>query len=233
MNTPFNPANGERSAMIGYVPQYKVAADLIYSALLDGTFEWVKIADPEAGRVDDIQIATSGRLDAYQVKWAETTKYITFKELISDEENAGKLKPNLMRQIAEGWQQLKNFYKNRQICVHLISRHVPSPTKGKIPLDDSPPLLPHFQGFLNDCWHDKSWANKGLSAIPKGWRSAMSKLQTSTGLDDGDFIHFFIDCSLQFQYQLPSQSGSINSEEARREDDTKQIFTLLLRIAGG
>ena len=32
---------------------------------------------------------------------------------------------------------------------------------------------------------------------------------------------------------MPSQSGSINSEEARREDDTKQIFTLLLRIAGG
>lgn len=234
MNTPINPANGERSAMIGYVPQYKVTADLIYSALLNGTFEWVKIADPEAGRVDDIQIATSGRLDAYQVKWAETIKYITFKELLSDEKKNGKQKPNLMRQLAEGWQQLKILYQHqhRQTHVHLISRYVPSPTK-KIPLDDSPPLAPHFQGFLNDCWCDKSWVDKGLSAIPKGWRSAMSKLQAATGLDDDDFIHFFKDCSLQFQYQLPSQSGSLNSEEARREDDTKQIFTLLLRVAGG
>ncbi|MBF8275310.1 MAG: hypothetical protein HW390_383 [Candidatus Brocadiaceae bacterium] len=230
---PFNPANGERNAMIGYVPQYKVAADLIYNALLDGTFEWVKIADPEAGRVDDIQIATAGQLDAYQVKWAETIKYITFKELISDGKKAGKHKPNLMRQLAEGWQQLKILYQNLQIRVHLISRYVPSPTKEIIPLDESPPLVPHFQGFLSDCWRDKSWVGKGLSAIPKGWRSAMSKLQTATCLDDGDFIHFVKDCSLQFQYQLPTQNGSPNSEEARRVDDTKQIFTLLLRIAGG
>lgn len=31
------PADGERSAMIGYVPQYKVAANLIYTGLLEGT----------------------------------------------------------------------------------------------------------------------------------------------------------------------------------------------------
>lgn len=77
MTSMHKPADGERSAMIGYVPQYKVAANFIYTALLDGTLEWIKIADPEVGRVDDIQIATTGRLDAYQVKWGETVKYYT------------------------------------------------------------------------------------------------------------------------------------------------------------
>lgn len=109
---------------------------------------------------------------------------------------------------------------------------MPLPT-AKIPLDDQPPLQPHFQGFINDCWQDKSWTEKGLSAIPKGWRSAMSALGEATGLGEGDFISFVRNCSLQFQYKLPVPEESQSNEETRRINDTKQIFTLLFNIAGG
>jgi hypothetical protein len=47
--------DGERAAILGYYPQYVIAADLIYSALLDGSLESVRVADPNAGAVDDIQ----------------------------------------------------------------------------------------------------------------------------------------------------------------------------------
>ena len=64
---PLPPAMGERRAIGGYHPQYRVAAGLILRGLRDGTLEWIRVADPEAGRVDDFQIATANSLDAYQV----------------------------------------------------------------------------------------------------------------------------------------------------------------------
>lgn len=64
------PAMGERRAIGGYHPQYRVAAGLILRALRDGTLDWTRVADPEAGHVDDFRIATPNGLDAYQVKWS-------------------------------------------------------------------------------------------------------------------------------------------------------------------
>lgn len=37
MTHTIKPADGERRAMVGYVPQYQLAADFIYDALLEGT----------------------------------------------------------------------------------------------------------------------------------------------------------------------------------------------------
>jgi hypothetical protein len=47
---------GERRAIGGYYPQYRVAAALILRGLPDGTLDAIRLADPEAGRIDDIQI---------------------------------------------------------------------------------------------------------------------------------------------------------------------------------
>src|SRR4051812_33446869 len=70
---PLAPAEGERRALFGYVAQYKVAAEKIFAPLNDGRLATIGVADPEAGRLDDVQLISeqrSGRqLDAYQVKW--------------------------------------------------------------------------------------------------------------------------------------------------------------------
>ena len=79
-----NSGDGERTAMLGYVPQYEIAAGLIYEALLDGTLEWFRVADPDAGSLDDILIATTGKLDAYQVKWAEYIEAISYSDFVID-----------------------------------------------------------------------------------------------------------------------------------------------------
>jgi hypothetical protein len=71
---PLPPAMGERRAIGGYHPQYRVAAGLIIRALRNGTLEWIRVADPEAGRVDDLQIADGGLLDAFQVKWSRSRR---------------------------------------------------------------------------------------------------------------------------------------------------------------
>lgn len=47
------PAEGERRAVIGLFAQYRISASLILLSLRDQTLEWIRVADPKAGRVDD------------------------------------------------------------------------------------------------------------------------------------------------------------------------------------
>ena len=144
--------DGERRAMVGYSAQYRVASEIIYDTLLKGKLEWIRIADPEAGQVDDIQIACPGRLDAYQVKWGEYVKNISFNNITKDERKKGKITPSIIRQLAEGWKRLSFKYPERKITVHLVHRSVPSAINSNIPVDDPPPFNPNFQGFINTCW---------------------------------------------------------------------------------
>ena len=101
-----SPAEGERRAIGGYYPQYHVAAALILRALREESLESIRIADPEAGRVDDIQIVSRGRLDAFQVKWSRYGHpAVTFRELT----NADDSTPSLIAQLADGWTRLRGM----------------------------------------------------------------------------------------------------------------------------
>ena len=76
------PAEGERIATSGYRHLYLVSADHVIKALSARRLEWIRVADPEARRVDDIQIGTTGRVDAYQVKWTQYGGTLTLGDLI-------------------------------------------------------------------------------------------------------------------------------------------------------
>ena len=228
----YNSGDGERRAMVGYKAQYQLFAELIYEALFNGKLEWIGIADPGAGQVDDIQIACQGCLDAYQVKWGENIQLISFNDLIADERKKEKIKPNLIRQLADGWKLFSSKYPERKITVHLIHRSVPSPNKSNIPVDEQPPLNPTFQGFLNTCWKNKDWINNGYPGIPNGWKSAMNDIKKSTGLNDSEFLNFCRDCELQFNYQLNGDMSNPSQDEMRRSQDIEQILGLLIKIAG-
>jgi hypothetical protein len=231
-DTKKKSGDGERLAMVGYNAQYRVASEIIYDTLLKGKLEWIRIADPEAGQVDDIQIACPRRLDAYQVKWGEYVKNISFNNITTDERKKGKKTPSIIRQLAEGWKRLSFKYPERKITVHLVHRSVPSAINSNIPVDDPPPLNPNFQGFINTCWKDKDWINHGYSGIPNGWKSAMNVIKNSTGLDDNEFLRFVSDCDLHFQYQLIDEKQIRSGDELRRFQDIEQISGLLFKIAG-
>src|ERR1700683_387994 len=59
---------GERRAMRGYIPQYDLAARLIYEAITSGRLRWIRLADPRAGKFDDIVLGFEQSVLAYQVK---------------------------------------------------------------------------------------------------------------------------------------------------------------------
>lgn len=158
MVTRTNSGDGERTAMLGYVPQYKIAANLIYETLFEGTLEWFRVADPEAESLDDILIATTGKLDAYQVKWAEFTGTITYSDFVRDSATKkGDEKPSLFRQLTNGWTNLNDRYKERIVKVHLLHKQVASSSpRAPIPIGKPPPQHPHFQSFLKECWLNRS-----------------------------------------------------------------------------
>ena len=99
------PGEGERRAIGGYRPQYVVGAVLILDALKRGDLEWVRVADPEVGRVDDLQIASTARIDAYQVKWAQYGGTVTLRDLVRGTDK----EPSIITQLAEGWQTLRSI----------------------------------------------------------------------------------------------------------------------------
>ena len=226
--------DGERVAMLGYVPQYEIAAGIIYKALVNGTFEWAKVADPEAGSLDDIQVATTGRLDAYQVKWAEFTGTISFNDLIRDSNSKEIEKPSLYKQLSEGWNNFKKIYPERKVIVHLVHKLLPSSNaSAKLPISEPPPKHPHFQSFLKDCWLDRTWCDKGLTAAPAVWKSALSKLKDISGFDDASFLDFIQSCELEFNYRLLGDATIKNQLEIREKADIDQIYILLTKMAGG
>ena len=82
MKTETNAAQGERSALVGYVPQYRICAELTYTSLVDGQLEWVRLLSDDAGQIDDFVISTPGRIDAYQIKYREDAAGYTLNALM-------------------------------------------------------------------------------------------------------------------------------------------------------
>jgi hypothetical protein len=120
------PARGERRAASGYGAQYRFAAFLIYRGLCQDRVGYVRIADLEAGRVDDLQLGDDARLDAYQIKWAQYGGSITFNELIregSPSTPGGPSEPSLIAQLADGWNRLQR--PGVRIVVHLLTNRRP------------------------------------------------------------------------------------------------------------
>jgi hypothetical protein len=233
MNYSKKPADGERNARIGYEAQDKRAANLIYDILIQGRLDCFKIADPDAGRVDDIQITTiDGELHAYQVKWSETVEPFPFATFIRPD--------GLIKQLADGWRQLKSDNPDKRVHVHLIHRHIAdyrSPLKGrdkkvKLPLDKIPPLKSNFQGFIQDCWEDKCWLN--TKSYPQGWQNALNEIYQICGFSSNKECVTFIAAShLHFGYQFPESGDFADYSTKRRFKDVEQIARLIARLGGG
>ena len=200
------PAEGERRAATGYRNQYLVGAALILDALNSRDLEWIRVADPEAGRVDDLQIATTARLDAYQVKWAQYGGTITLAGL------AGETAPqaSLMAQLADGWRRLRGLHPDRRIVVHLITNDHASIHTPAMPEIDDPPSPYHFAAFIDQEWEPKKQDGRKEQAEP--WGPTWNKLRDSTGLSEEEFTSFVADCELHLATQRPQEEPDVQQK---------------------
>lgn len=220
MNRANSPALGERRAAAGLYPQYRVAAVKAYDALIARRLEAVRIADPDAGAVDDFQIATPGRLDAYQVKWSRYPQPFTLQRLLS---TAGGKHP-LVRQLAAGWKGLRQLNAGRLVIVHLLSNDY-AHHRGE---DAS------FALFLEECWRPRA-GKRPAEPIPERWRAIWEPLQLASGLDEGEFHSFVESCEFDLGYALPKPPEPsplpLATDHLARERDLQDLATCFFRLA--
>ena len=225
------PSEGERSAIIGYSAQYRVAATLILRGLRSNRLEWIRVADPEAQRVDDLLVGSLGRVDAYQVKWSQYGGALTFLELVRERGDA----PSLIGQLAQGWQKLRERYSNHRVVVHLVTNEYPSnSTQATLSVGDACPTPRHFAAFLAQAWEPAHQTPLGESLdVPVEWSGTWGKLRASSTLSSGEFEDFVRDCQLDFRHSSHQSLALMNSldEQIASEDVAQIVHGLFEAIA--
>jgi hypothetical protein len=198
------PGEGERRAVSGYRTQYLVSASLILKALEQGDLEWIRVADPDTiHAVEDIQIATTGRIDAYQFKWEQYVGSITLRDLTHSTD-----KEPLFNQLAQGWKELRKQYPNRRVVVHLTTNQFASSSSSSwMPETQKKPDPYHLSAFIEQSWLPT--LKKGDTIAKDAWNSVWKWLQDVTELSDKEFAAFVQDCRLNFHTQLPSETTDV------------------------
>lgn len=198
------PAWGERDAITGYYPQYRISAAQVIRALRDDTLQWIAVADPKAGRVDDFQIGSDQRVDAFQFKWTRHGGPFTFSDLIKQVEST----PRLIEQLADGWRRLSIQHPHRRIVVHLITNQHPSTSDSVLPKGTPARGPRHFAAFFEQAWKPAYATHSDQRiTVPAPWRRPWKTLQKASGLDQQDFERFVRDCVLEFVVSLPRAEG--------------------------
>ncbi|MGA8148962.1 MAG: ATP-binding protein [Gallionellaceae bacterium] len=175
-------------------------------------------------------MATPGRLDAYQVKWGEQTGTLSFNDLTSGKgDTTLASSKGLIGQLAGGWHKFKQAHPTRRVAVHLVARDIAS-TNASIPHDNNTISKANLQGFLTDCWANRSWSTQGLGACPTGWNPALTKLKDASGIGEAAFLSFIRDCELEFGYSL--QSASSTRDGLRQAEDIETLAAFLFRTVG-
>lgn len=219
------PAEGERAAICGYNSQYRISASLILRTLQERNLEWIRIADLNGGRLDDFQIGSNYRVDAYQMKWSEYPDNFTLNDLTSSSEE----KPNLIQQLAEGWKELSKRHPDCRIIVHLITNKIPSAsTSQKMPAEDPAPAKKHFAGFIEQCWKpvQKIPIDSDWEFIPE-WRNTWNEIREASRLSENDFKTFVRSCKLEFRYDLPKIDTPTTREQTIVKQDLDDLTLAL------
>lgn len=190
------PAMGERRARWGYGYQDKVATDRILCILRDdlrrgsAVFEGVRLADLQAGRVDDFVLVWNRQVEGNSIKWSGASSPINWGDLIGAD--------GLIKELSEGFVELRQRWPDRTIRVRLQTNRPPS-------LETRPnQLISTFSvaEFLRDHW-EKGPPQQGSKALKEAW----DKIAGHTGLSVADFGEFVKGCKFLLGFAEPPGSG--------------------------
>lgn len=166
----------------------RVLASIILDRLRKQDISWIRITNPSASFVMDVQIGNSKRIDAYQIKWSEWAGNLTLDDLTvdSDEDSA------LISQLAIGWKQLKQEFK-LPVFVHLTTNDLPSATK----LKNASRADQHLAKFLAIEWK----RNRDNSS---DWAPVWKAIEEASGLSSKEFNEFVKHCKINCSYSVPA-----------------------------
>lgn len=194
-----SPAFGEKGAISGYNFQYESTAYLIIKYLKKRQLKWVKFIDPEAGRLDDLQLNVSDVIYAYQMKWSGSSNYLSFNQISFSSHN----KPSIIKQLTEGWKKLRNQHGNNIKVCFLTNM---SPSKNDNLFQNNESQKKAFKNFINEEWNNRDSFTP--SSIPAQWKEVWKKILSESNLSEKDFLEFIRDCEFIFSFNYPTEINS-------------------------
>lgn len=234
------PAEGERSAIVGYLGQYEFAALRTIEALREGTLVSVRLADVKAGQIDDFQLRLTDRLDAYQVKWSRLPGSIGYAEFVHD----SKGRTRYIRQLAEGWERLTAMHRPLRVVVHFVTNDLASNRTSKsisrAANECQSSTTRSFAAFLAEAWRPATEAARAgidpTTVVPAEWAPAMALFAEASGLKGDVWVRFLADCELEFGVRsleeiLASAPLSDVERAALRRDCNELAHTLMRLVA--
>ena len=208
-------ASGERAAIGGYLPQFDEFAWFVYLNLVNKKLEWIRIADPEAEELDDIQYSTYSEIHAYQVKWTIANANISFANFT-----------DLIPLITSSWKNLKTANPSKKIIPHLITN---KPTSSHDSLKDSNNTkIGSFEDFISEVWVKI----KSNQSIDDKWKPIIEELKKISTLNDSEFEEFIL--CFDFQYSYQKREIKVQKMIFSKEDeDLVKLSRFLFEEAGG
>ena len=211
---------GERWARWGFGYQDKVCTERILNCLRtdlrDGApaFEGVRLADLEAGRVDDFVLVWKDSVEGNSIKWSAGAAGLTWGELIGAS--------GILYDLAEGWKKLQSSWSERKIAVRLHTNRLASANRHHAQLISSFSLAE----FVATHWAAGP-DEADSSDVSEAWR----KIAEHIDLRDFEFSDFVANCELSFGQSDPRSAapGSIDGRHYRSQFDSlhKAIATWL------
>ena len=198
------PGEGERRALSGYLPQYKVAAARILQVFEAGTLHAVAVADPDGGAVDDLQLLTGHldalRVDGFQVKWSAKATPLADAEL-----------RGLIRDAVAGRALLQTAWATRttpggervaRTVIHLHTNR---------PLSTAGLRGPNVHGrgltlprFITEIWRPaQAGALATLDDVPEPWRPYVGELAAEAGVTEAELLAAAPDILIETDRRLP------------------------------
>ena len=194
---PEPPATGERRARWGYGYQDKVATDRILRILRDdlrdgsAVFEGVRLADLQAGRVDDFVLVWKRQVEGNSIKWSGDASPMNWRDLVGVK--------GLVKELAEGFLELRRRWPDRTVTVRLQTNRPPSLETR------SNQIISAFSvaEFLRDHW-EKGPTAQDSEALNEAW----GKIAEHTGLSVADFGEFVKGCIFSLGFAEPPGTGA-------------------------
>ncbi len=177
MSNQKKPAEGDRIDIGGKLPQFDVFAKFAYRELVYDNLTWIRVADPKAGKVDDVLYSTNAEIHGYQLKWSNKEKPTPF--------SYNDFLP-LLKECLSGWKELKveHASENKRVIVHLLTNR---PISSNDAMKDKNIVIGSFSDFLNEVWK-KLKINQDYDQ--KKWKAIIDEIKSSCSLSDSDFKEF-------------------------------------------
>lgn len=183
---------GERLARWGYGYQDKVATERVLNVLRkelrEGAvgFEGIRLADLDAGRVDDFVLVWGTSVEGNSLKWSRDAASFTWGDLVGA---AG-----LLRELAEGYERLRKRWPGRTVSVRLHTNRPASVEKHHAQLISTISLAE----FLAKYW-PSGQTDQDSAEVADVWR----RIAAHVGLSGAEFSAFVASCQFSLGRSEP------------------------------